>query len=185
MARFFGRWLSDSLTIALALAGAVVLMQAPAFTADYAASLLQVTREVRQEIEQREESARRYYAIPATDDDGIVAALRQVEPSNAETLTLAVDKARALQAAYDRIDRSSALVQPVVALRDLLDDAHGYKRAILRTLAQTYQFQLMLTVAAAVYGVVGLLIGSFLAQLVHSLAVVAVGGRRSAGGRSS
>lgn len=180
MAHFLGRWVSDSLTIALALAGALLLMQAPAFTADYTASLLQVMREARNDIDQREASARRYYHITATDDDGVAAALRQVEPSNAETLTQAINKARVLQAAYDRIDGSPPLWRPVIALRDMLDDGQGDKRAILRTLFETYQPGVALTVAGAVYGVIGLLIGSFVAQLLLSFAAGLAGRRRRA-----
>ncbi|HEX6842024.1 MAG TPA: DUF2937 family protein [Stellaceae bacterium] len=162
------RWLSESISIALALLLAMLAMQAPAFTREYAAALLQVTQDARRDIEQRKASARQFYGITATADDQFVAALHSFEPSNAETLALSLQRTQTLQSAYDRVAGALPLLRPLVAARDALDDEHGYKATILRTLVGTYNAQLDFSVAAAAYGFAGLLIGSLLAQLVLS-----------------
>src|SRR3954447_22065661 len=115
---FITRWLSRSTHMALALVGAVLAMQAPAFTREYASALLQVSQDSSRDIEQRKVSARQFYPIKAEGDDEFVSALRSFEPSNAETLALSVERSRALKAAYDRITGSRILMQPITALRD-------------------------------------------------------------------
>ena len=162
------RWLSESISIALALLFAVLAMQAPAFTREYAGALLQVAQDARRDIEQRKASARQFYGIKATGDEQFVAALQSFEPSNAETLSLSLQRTQALQGAYDRIASAPPLLRPLVAARDAFEDDHGYKATILRTLVGTYSAQLDFSMAAAAYGFVGLLMGSLLAQLVLS-----------------
>jgi hypothetical protein len=83
--RFLKRWLSHSLRLALALLLAVIAMQAPAFTNDYAAALLQVSADARRDVDQREAAARQYYALQAGDDGSLIQALQAHEPANAET----------------------------------------------------------------------------------------------------
>src|SRR5690348_6290668 len=170
------RWLSESISIALALAFAVLAMQAPAFTREYAAALLQVAQDARRDIDQRMASARQFYGIKAAGDGPFVEALQSYEPSNAETLALSLQRTRTLQGAHDRIAAAAPLLRPLVAARDALDDEHGYKAKILRTLAGTYGAQLDFGMAAATYGFAGLLMGSLLAQLV--LSTFRAGGRR-------
>ena len=162
------RWLSESISIALALMFAVLAMQAPAFTREYAAALLQVAQDARRDIEQRKASARQFYGIKVAGDEQFVAALQSFEPSNAETLTLSLQRTQALQSAYDRVAGASPLLRPLVAARDALEDEHGYKATILRTLVGTYSAQLDVSMAAAAYGFAGLLTGSLLAQLMLS-----------------
>lgn len=162
------RWLSESISIALALMFAVLAMQAPAFTREYAAALLQVAQDARRDIEQRKASARQFYGIKVAGDEQFVAALQSFEPSNAETLALSLQRTQALQSAYDRVAGASPLLRPLVAARDALEDEHGYKATILRTLVGTYSAQLDFSLAAATYGFAGLLTGSLLAQLVLS-----------------
>jgi Protein of unknown function (DUF2937) len=162
------RWLSESISIALALMFAVLAMQAPAFTREYAAALLQVAQDARRDIEQRKTSARQFYGIKAAGDEQFVAALHSFEPSNAETLALSLQRTQALQGTYDRIADASPLLRPLVAARDAFEDEHGYKATILRTLLGTYSAQLDFSLAAGAYGFVGLLLGSLLAQLVLS-----------------
>jgi hypothetical protein len=162
------RWLSESISIALALMFAVLAMQAPAFTREYAAALLQVTQDARRDIDQRIASARQFYGIKAVGDEPFVAALQSYEPSNAETLALSLQRTRTLQGAYDRIAAASPLLRPLIAARDAVDDEQGYKSKILRTLVRTYSAQLDFSMAAAAYGFAGLLVGSLLAQLVLS-----------------
>ena len=175
--RFIGRWLGNAVNVALALIFAIVAMQAPAFTRDYAEALLQVAQDSRRDIDQRKASARRFYPITAESDEQVIAALRPFEPSNAETLALSVDRARRLQAAYQEITRTPPLLQPIAALSDALEDEHGYKATVLRTLFGTYVPHLDFSFTAAAYGLVGLLAGSFLAQLLTAL------GRRVGGQR--
>ena len=162
------RWLSESISIALALLFATLAMQAPAFTREYTAALLQVAQDARRDIEQRKASARQFYGIKADADDQFVAALQSFEPSNAETLALSLQRTQTLQSAYDRVSGAPPLLRPLVAARDALEDEHGYKATILRTLVGTYSAQLDFSVAAAAYGFAGLLMGSLLAQLVLS-----------------
>jgi hypothetical protein len=175
------RWLSESISIALALLFAVFAMQAPAFTREYAAALLQVAQDARRDIEQRKASARQFYGIKTVEDDRFVAALQSFEPSNAETLSLSLRRTQTLQSAYDRIASAPPLSRPLIAVRDAFDDDHGYKATILRTLVGTYNAQLDFSIAAAVYGFAGLLTGSLLAQLV--LSTCAAMGRRLTGRR--
>jgi len=169
--RFLGRWLSNSISMAFALLFAILVMQAPAFTREYLSALLQVTQDSRRDIDQRKASAQTYYPIGAEDrdDDRFVAALRRFEPSNADTLALSLERTRTLRSAYDTILQSGALAGPVVAVRDAaFGDPLGYKEAIWRTLLGTYAVQLDFGVAAAVYGLAGLLTGAFIAELLLS-----------------
>jgi hypothetical protein len=92
--------------------------------------------------------------------------LQAHEPANAEALARSVDRVAALQAARDHIGASPAVVQPLVALADAAHDPGGYKAAIWRTELQTYIVHLDLTIAAIVYGLAGLLVGSLLGHLL-------------------
>lgn len=163
---FLGRWLSHSLATALALVLGIVAMQAPAFTRDYAGALLQVSAELRRDVDQREDSARQFYGITIAQDDELIKALQAHEPSNAESLVRSLDRVRDLQAAYDTIEKTSVLLQPLMALRGAWDDANGYRAAIWKTSLRTYHAQLDLGLASAVYGLAGLMLGSLIAQLV-------------------
>ncbi|HWE72905.1 MAG TPA: DUF2937 family protein [Stellaceae bacterium] len=165
--RFLRRWLSHSVRLALALLLAVIAMQAPAFTHDYATALLQVGADARRDVDQREAAAQQYYSLPAGGDDAsFVRALQAHEPANAETLAHSVDRVTSLQAARGHIEGSIAILQPMVALADAAHDPSGYKAAIWRTELQTYIIHLDLTFAAILYGAVGLLLGSFLGHVL-------------------
>jgi hypothetical protein len=164
-----GRWLSQSLNLIFALVFALLAMQAPAITHEYLATVSQVADAARSDIEQRKASARQFYGIQAEDDDQFVGALRIFEPSNADTLALELEKERALRSAYDGITARQPLLQPIMAAADAVSDPKGYKRTVWRGLIQSYDPQINFSVAAAIYGIVGLLVGTFLAQLLISL----------------
>ncbi|HEY1505899.1 MAG TPA: DUF2937 family protein [Stellaceae bacterium] len=164
--RFLKRWLSHSVRLGCALFLAIIAMQAPAFTNDYAAALLQVSADARRDVDQREAAARQYYALQGNDDASLIQALQSHEPANAETLARSVDRVAALQAARGHIGASAAVFQPLVALADAAHDPSGYKAAIWRTELQTYMIHLDLAVAAVVYGMAGLLLGSLLGHLL-------------------
>jgi hypothetical protein len=166
---FVGRWLQNTLTLSLSAAGALVLMQAPALTDAYTAALLQVSSDARRDVEQRLVSARRFYDLPAADESGVVAVLATREPSNAETLTLSIERAATLRGTYDRIAAAPSLLRPVVAVADAAVDAKGYKRAIAETMLASFVPGLPFTASAAVYAFIGILLGSLLAQLVSAL----------------
>lgn len=166
---FLRRWLAGSLSMALGLLLAVLAMQAPALTHDYAAALLQVAREARRDVDERIGSARQFYAIAVRGDDQVVAALHAIEPSNAETLASSLDRARRLQAGYDRITGARPLLQPIAAAWHALHDERGDEAIIRRTLLETYTPEISLSAAAAVYGLVGLLLGTLAAQLLIAL----------------
>src|SRR5271170_6186472 len=99
MLGFVGRWLSDAVRLAFALTFAVAAIQLPALTSDYTAALLQVSNDLRRDVDQREQAARNYYHLTAADEDGLIAAIGGPEPSNAQTLRLSLDRCRALRAA--------------------------------------------------------------------------------------
>jgi hypothetical protein len=164
--RFLKRWLSHSVRLALALVFAIIAMQAPAFTNDYTTALLQVGADARRDVDQREATARQYYALQAGDDASLIAALRAHEPANAEALVRSLDRITALEAARGHIGASPAVFQPLVALADAAHDPGGYKAAIWHTAFQTYVIHLDLTIAAILYGAAGLLLGSLLGHLL-------------------
>jgi hypothetical protein len=171
-------WLAYSIRLAVALGLALLAMQAPAVTREYQAALLQLVRSSGEEIAQRKASAQRFYGIAASEDEGrFLAQLRAVEPSNAETLAAALDRERSLRASYDRIEGSPDLLRPVVAVKDVAGDEAGARRQIAKTVFDSFAPQLDLSFAAAVYGLVGLFLGSLLCELLaaallprHSLA---------------
>ncbi|HLI23005.1 MAG TPA: DUF2937 family protein [Stellaceae bacterium] len=164
--RFLRRWLSHSIRLGLALFLALVLMQAPAFTADYVNALLQVGSDARRDIDQREAAARHYYNIPPGDDASLIAALKPHEPANAATLALSLDRASSLIAARQRILARPAVIQPLAAIADAARDPNGYKAAVWRTELATYTVHLDLTLAAIGYGIVGLMLGSLLGHAI-------------------
>ena len=137
--RLLKRWLSHSVRLALALVLAIIAMQAPAFTHDYATALLQVSADARRDVDQREAAARQYYSLPTGDDAALIQALRAHEPTNAETLARSIDRVASLQAAREHIESSAAIFQPMVALADAAHDPGGYKAAIWRTALQTFK----------------------------------------------
>lgn len=177
MLGFVARWLSDAIRLGLSLAAALVFLQVPAVTHEYLAALRQVTGEARRDIDQREASARQFYHLAADSDEGFIAALRPVEPSNAEALAASVRRMQVLRAAYDRISAAPPLLRPVRAALDVLSGAAAETRPVLATTLDTYVPQVTLSGEAAIYGAVGLALGAFAAQLLLSLAA-ALGGRR-------
>ncbi|MDB5410198.1 MAG: hypothetical protein JWL84_5110 [Rhodospirillales bacterium] len=178
---FFRRWLSSSITIAAALAVAILAMQGPALTREYAAALLQVAQDSRRDVEQRKASARQFYGITAEDDGQFIQALKPFEPSNAETLALSLERTEVLRKAYERIANSPPLERPIVAAWDTVDDGRGYKAAVWRTLLDTYEVQVNFGRASTAYALAGLLLGTLAAQLLLSLSsgvIALVTGRR-------
>ena len=166
MFRFVARWLADTLQLALPLAFAIVAMQLPAFTNEYTAALLQVTSDAQRDIDQRETAARSYYNLPSGTDDQLIEGLRTREPSNAESLSRSIAHGRELKAAWARITAAPPLLQPPTALMDAFNDPDGSKREILRTAWQTHVTQIAFSTAAAIYGLIGILVGALLARIV-------------------
>jgi hypothetical protein len=160
-------WLLHSIRLAAALGMALLAMQAPAVTREYQAALLQLVRSSDQEIAQRKASAQRFYAIaPGEDEERFLSQLRAVEPSNAETLAAAIDRQRGLKASYDRIEHRPDLLRPIEAARDIVADEDGPRRQIARTVFDSFTPQLDLSFAAAIYGLVGLFLGSLFGELL-------------------
>lgn len=160
-------WLLHSIRLAAALGMALLAMQAPAVTREYQAALLQLVRSSDQEIAQRKASVQRFYGIVPDEDEGrFLAQLRAVEPSNAETLAAALQREKSLRQSYDRIERASALLRPIVAATDVAADESGPRRQIARTVFDSYAPQLDLSFAAALYGLVGLFLGSLIGELL-------------------
>lgn len=164
---FLAGWLLQSIRLAAALGLALVAMQAPAVTREYQAALLQLVRSSDQEIAQRKASAERFYGIAPGEDEGrFLAQLRAVEPSNAETLAAALDRQRGLRASYERIERSPDLLRPIIAAKDIAAHQPGPRRQIAGTVFDSFTPQLDLSFAAAMYGLVGLFLGSLIGELL-------------------
>lgn len=166
---FLARWLSDALHLGLGLALALAAMQVPALAHQYAAALLQISEDARRDIEQRKAAARQFYRSAGETDEAVIAALRPVEPSNAQALEASVGRARALRAAYDRIEAAPPLLRPVVAAYDAVEDPKGDKATVLRTALDTYVPQVVISTASATYGLIGLVLGSFVAEAMASV----------------
>lgn len=175
MAGFIARWLSDALRLGLPLVLALAAMQVPALAHGYTAALLQIVEDARRDIEQRKASARRFYRGAGDADEAVIAALRAVEPANAQALAASVERADALRAAHERIGSAAPLLRPVAALLDAAEDPRGDKWAVARTALDTHAPQVVLSAAAAVYGLIGLVAGSFLAELLVSVFRAAFG----------
>lgn len=143
------------------------MMQAPAVTREYQAALLQLVRSSGQEIAQRRASAQRFYGISPDGDEGrFLAQLRAVEPSNAETLAASLERERSLRESYDRIEQATELLRPIVAAKDVAGDEGGHRRQIAQTVLDSFMPQLDLSFAAAIYGLVGLFLGSLIGELL-------------------
>ena len=183
MAGFVGRWLSDVLRLGLPLALALAAMQVPALAHGYASALLQIVEDARRDIEQRKASARRFYRGAGDTDEAVIETLRGVEPANAQALAASVERARALRATHERIAADPPLLRPVTALLDLAQDPVTDKRAVLATALDTHAPQIVLSAAAAVYGLIGLVSGSFVAELLVSVAGLLAPARRGREGR--
>jgi hypothetical protein len=166
---FLARWLSSAWVLSLSFAAALVLLQAPALTDAYMAALLQVASDARADIDQRIASARRHYGIVGESDGEVIAALGRNEPSNAETLQLSTERAALLRAAYDRLAATPALLRPALAGADAAVDPGGYKRNVLRLVFASYAPSVPLSLAALVYGVLGVVLGTLVAHLVLAL----------------
>ena len=177
MVGFVGRWLSDSLRIGLSLAVALVAMQLPAIAHQYGAALLQIAEDGRRDIEQRKASARNFYPAMGEADEDVIAGLRPVEPSNAQALAASVERTRVFRAAYDRLEATSPLLRPVTATVDAIEEPQGDKRAVLWTALETHAPEVLLSTAAAIYGLAGLVAGSFVAEALISMAGALVGRR--------
>jgi len=120
-----------------------------------------------QEIAQRKASAQRFYGIAPEEDEGrFLTQLRAVEPSNAETLSAALEHERSLQASYDRIEHSPDLLRPIIAAKDVAAEDGGSRRQIAQTALHSFAPQLDLSSAAAVYGLGGLFLGSLIGELL-------------------
>ena len=178
MAGFVARWLSDALRLGLPLALALLAMQVPALAHNYAAALLQIAEDARRDIEQRKTAVRRFYRGAGDADEAVIEALRAVEPANAQALAASVERARAFRASHERIQGSPPLLRPVTALRDAAEGPSADKWAVLRTALDTHAPQVVLSAAAAVYGIAGLVLGSFVAELLVSAFGAARRGRR-------
>jgi hypothetical protein len=103
---------------------------------------------------------------PGEDEERFLAALRIVEPSNAETLAAALERERSLRQSYDRIEQASDLFRPIVAAKDVAADKGGPRRQIAHTVFDSFAPQLDLSFAAAFYGLAGLFLGSLIGELL-------------------
>jgi len=178
--RFLGRWVADCLELTFMLAGALLFMQIPAVTYAYVAALQQVAQEARRDIDQREADARNYYhLLPDTDDTAVIAALRTREPSNAAALQQSVARAVMFTGTAARITAASPLDQPLTAVLDASRRPDGDKLAVLRTCLETYQPQVTLGLAAAIYGIAGLLIGGLVGHMISAVPAALAPSRRA------
>jgi hypothetical protein len=68
----------------------------------------------------------------------LLAQLRAVEPSNAETLAAALDRQRSLRASYERIECSPDLLRPIIAVKDVAARERGRRRQITETVFDSF-----------------------------------------------
>ena len=177
MVGFVRRWLSDAIRIGLSLAVALGAMQLPAVAHQYGAALLQIAEDGRRDIEQRKASARHFYPALGETDENVITGLRPVEPSNAQALSESIGRTQMFRAAYDRLETTPPLLRPIRATVDAIEDPQGDKRAVLWTALDTHVPEVLLSTAAAIYGLAGLVVGSFVAEALISMAGALVGGR--------
>jgi hypothetical protein len=171
MGAFLGRWLSGSIRLGLSLVLALGAMQVPALTEAYTAALLQISENARRDIDQRKEIARQHYRWTETGTDtAVIEALRPLEPANAEGLAGSVAREQMLRATYSWLMNRPALLRPLEAAWDIMTDADAGKRAVLRTALNSHAPQVLLGLAAAVYGLAGLMLGLLLAELILAIA---------------
>lgn len=78
-----------------------------------------------------------------------------------------MSRAQALRDEYDRILASPELLQPIRAILDMGRRGGADTSSILRTVVDSYSPQVLLTQAAAIYAVAGLLLGSLFSHLVQ------------------
>ena len=170
MIRFVGHWLAGCIQLIGMLAGALLFMQVPAFTHAYTVALLQVAQDARNDIDRRENDARQYYHLPGdADDAAVIAALRPVEPSNAETLQQSAHRAAMYRDTQRRILAAPPLSQPVAAVWDAAARPDADKLTLLSTSFTHYAPQIMLDVNAVIYGIIGILLGGLVG---HALCAV-------------
>jgi hypothetical protein len=177
--RILGRWVADCLELTFMLAGAVLFMQIPTVTHAYVVALQRVAQEARHDIDQHEANARQYYNLPSdTDNAAVIAALRPREPSNAEALQESVARTAMFANTAGRVAAASPLNQPITALLDASRQPNPDKLAVLQTSLETYVPQVTLGLAAAIYGIAGLLIGGLLGTRSRRCRA-STGGRRT------
>lgn len=170
MRRFIEGWLSDSIRFGLGLMLALAALQLPALTHAYTTALLQVAEGTRRDIEQRKEVARQYYRWAETGGDAaVVEALRPVEPANADGLSASITRENQLRESHDRLMATPELLRPLNAGWSLLTDSRNEAREVLRIAWATHVPQVVISTAAAVYGLAGLMLGLLLAQVVLTL----------------
>ena len=167
--RLIGHWLSDFLRLALGLGAALAAMQVPALTSAYDSGLVQAAGELRRDIDARKEVARHFYGLTDMTDPGVVGALRQKEPANAQGLESSIAREDSLRAAHARMAESPALLRPLVAAWDLAEDPLGNKQAVLEAALALHEPSIGLSIAPATYGLAGLLLGLLLANLAVGL----------------
>ena len=163
---FLGCWFSDALRLALSLAGALLFMQAPALSHDYAAALAQVADAENRDITSREATARTYYNLPSAPEASLLATLRDREPSNAAGLDQSRAEADALGTALAHIDQSAPLLHPLVAAWDLVTAPDQGKRAVAEQAVRSFAPALQLSAAALIWALAGVVLGSFLGQVL-------------------
>ena len=163
---FFGRWFSDVIRLALSLAGALLFMQAPALSHDYAAALAQVADSQNRDIAGREATARTYYDLQTASEVNLLATLRDREPSNAAGLDQSRAEADALATALARIEQSATSLRPVIEVWDLFTAPDAGKRAIVEQAVRSFVPALQFSVAALIWALAGLVLGSLVGQLL-------------------
>jgi len=164
---FFAAWLLHSIRLAAALAIALLAMQAPGDHARVSGGTAAARAQLRPGNRPAEGLGATLLRIAPEEDEGrFLTQLRAVEPSNAETLSAALERERTLQASYDRIEHSPDLLRPTIAAKDVAAEDGGSRRQIAQTALHSFAPQLDLSFAAAVYGLGGLFLGSLIGELL-------------------
>jgi hypothetical protein len=159
------RWVTTSLALGFGLGGALLAMQAPAFTEHYLAGLAQAEGELDRSIADRLRSGQEIYGLTGTDRE-VVTALAAREPSNALTLGRDLDRRAGYAEILNHANSASSPVRPFAVAWAIADGPEGWRSPVLDMAFASYDPGISLTPAALVWGLGGLVLGEFVAQLL-------------------
>lgn len=162
---FFTKWITDFAKIFLALAFAIVFMQAPAFTNQYLTVIQEIIRESRKDIELRKEVAIRFYRLPREDKE-FLEKLQEREPANAEGLRISIEYNNTLNNILQEIKSYNSLVQPFIMIKYNLANNQERSYELFNSLYEKYEVQTVFNKTSAIYASIGLFIGLLMYNLL-------------------
>jgi len=95
-----------------------------------------------------------------------VAVRKSTEELDHLEIRAAITVLRTAAFPYDRIERSPDLLRPIIAAKDVAEHEGDRRRQIAEAVFDSFAPQLDLSFAAAIYGLVGLFLGSLIGELL-------------------